>query len=234
MDAKTKGAWVVHHMNKLQQVTQAAEYENIAVAGKIGTLLSALSTSETSRLTTAQVKSLAKAAGISTALELPALLNQLEGRKLIDQGAGAVEVLGVTTSSVLNHTGDAFDSLNPTPVEQAAIEFAEKASISPIDTSAAIEYVGDTHKLATTEVAELLIQSEEIGFVDSEEIGAGKKLYFNGNVFRRGSANKINAVLGSLTEEDQRKTREMEDLLRKTGCMTVAQAEILLGEELFK
>src|SRR5580704_4332460 len=84
MDAKTKGAWVVHHMNKLQQVTQAAEYENIAVAGKIGTLLSALSTSETSRLTTAQVKSLAKAAGISTALELPALLEQLEGRKLID------------------------------------------------------------------------------------------------------------------------------------------------------
>jgi hypothetical protein len=80
----------------------------------------------------------------------------------------------------------------------------------------------------------LLVQSEEIGFVDSEEIGPGKKLYFNGNVFRRGSANKINAVLASLTEEDQRKTREMEDLLRKTGCVTVVQAEILLGEELFK
>jgi len=104
MDAKTKGAWVVHHMNKLQQVTQATEYEAINEAGKLGTLLSALSASDDSRLSDSQVKALAKAAGISTSLELPPLLKRMEKRKLIHQVGGAVEVLGVTTSSVLAHT----------------------------------------------------------------------------------------------------------------------------------
>jgi hypothetical protein len=55
MDAKTKGAWVVHHMNKLQQVTQATEYEAINEAGKLGTLLSALSASDDSRLSEPRV-----------------------------------------------------------------------------------------------------------------------------------------------------------------------------------
>lgn len=234
MDSKTKGAWVVHHMNKLQQVTQPAEFENIAVAGKLGTLLSALSASETSRLTSDQVKNLARAAGISAPLELPTLLRQLENRRLINQGTGAVDVLGVTTSSVLTHTGDAFDSLSPNANERAVIDLAEQTSVAPLDSATATEYLGDTYKLPSAEVSELLNQSEEIGFVDSEELGSGKKLFFNGNVFRRTSTSKIGAVLSSLTEEEQRKIREMEDALRKIGCLTVEQTEKILGEELFK
>jgi hypothetical protein len=43
MDNKTKGAWLVHHAQKLQHVSNTlGEFENINVAGKMGLLLSSL------------------------------------------------------------------------------------------------------------------------------------------------------------------------------------------------
>lgn len=234
MDAKTKGAWVVHHMNKLQQVTQVSEYDNIVVAGKMGTLLSVLSTSETSTLKMNQINALARAAGISPTLELPSLLSRLEDRRLIQQDKGIVEVLGVTTSTVLSHTGAAFDALDPTSAERATIDLAEKTSASPMEARKAAEYVSDTYRIATPEVSEILLQSEEIGFVDSEEVDSTSKLYFNGNVFRRGSAKKITAVLASLTDEESKKALELEQALQTKGCMTIDQAVRIVGSSLFQ
>jgi len=234
MDAKTKGAWVVHHMNKLQQVTQVSEYDNIVVAGKMGTLLSVLSTSETSTLKMNQINALARAAGISPTLELPSLLSRLEDRRLIQQDKGIVEVLGVTTSTVLSHTGAAFDALDPTSAERATIDLAEKTSASPMEARKAAEYISDTYRIATPEVSEILLQSEEIGFVDSEEVDSTSKLYFNGNVFRRGSAKKITAVLASLTDEESKKALELEQALQTKGCMTIDQAVRIVGSSLFQ
>jgi hypothetical protein len=34
IDKKTNGAWLVHHANKLQQVTGVISYDNVLVAGK--------------------------------------------------------------------------------------------------------------------------------------------------------------------------------------------------------
>lgn len=234
IDPKTQGAWVVHHAGKLRQVTAIGEYENIEVAGKLGILLSALSASETSRLKMEQVKALSKAAGISTQLELPALLRKLEERRLIEATPREIEVLGVTTSTVLTHTGQAFDSLSPTPSEKAAVYLSEIASVSPVESSAAAEKIGDSFKLSSKEVRDLLRQSEDIGFVDSEDTGGGKRLYFNGNVFRRDSAGKTGAVLASLTEADGRKVQEMEGTLKTKGCVTASEAERVLGPALFK
>ena len=42
MDPKTKGAWLLHHAKKLQATTNQ-DFDNIAFAGKTGTLLSAIS-----------------------------------------------------------------------------------------------------------------------------------------------------------------------------------------------
>src|SRR5262249_14714501 len=71
-------------------------------------------------------------------------------------------------------------------------------------------------------------------FVDSEELDSTKKLYFNGNLFRRDNAAKIQAVLSSLTPDDTRRIREMETALRKAGCVSHATTTRILGVDLFK
>ena len=146
MDAKSKGAWLVHHMNKLRQVTNAGEFDNINTAGKMGVLMSGLSATEDSSLPTARVNAIAKASNIN-ALELRALLEQLAHRKLIILGAAGVDVLGLTSANVLAHTASAFDESAPTPSERAVVDLAEKASVSPMDTKFAAEYVGDTFQI---------------------------------------------------------------------------------------
>jgi len=46
MDGKTKGAWLVHHTHKLEQVSSVQEFNNIYAAGKAAILLPALSASD--------------------------------------------------------------------------------------------------------------------------------------------------------------------------------------------
>jgi hypothetical protein len=232
MDSKTKGAWLVHHMNKLRQVTSVGEFDNIHTAGKLGVLLSGLSATETSSLTNEQANAIAKAANIS-ALELSALLPTLEARKLIIRGKKGLDVLGVTSKAVLKNTSDAFDESEPSPAEQAVVALAEQASVSPLDYAHAREYVGDTFKLSDDDASDLLSQTEEIGFVDAEEVEPGRKLYFNGNIFRRDGAKKVEAVLGSLTPEDQTRVNQMEQLLRQNGCATMAEVDGILTKDLF-
>lgn len=232
MDSKTKGTWLVHHMNKLRQVTNVSDFENVHTAGKLGVLLSGLSASDASSLTNAQVAAIARAANIST-LEQPVLLQQLATKRLINVGQHGIEVLGVTSGAVLDHTASAFDELGPTPHERAAIDIAEMVSREPIDTNLAAQYIGDTFKLASADAAELLVQSEQIGFLDAEELDPGRKLLFNGNLFRRDNAKKIQSVMGSLSVDDHRRVQSMEQYLKLHGCATVLEAQQILGDGLF-
>jgi hypothetical protein len=232
MDPKTKGAWLVHHMNKLRHVTSVGDFDNIHTAGKLGVLLSGLSASDSSSLTNPQVNAIASAAGIS-GLELSALLQKLESRKLIGRGHHGLDVLGVTSKAVLKHTSDAFDESDPSPAEQAVVALAEKASESPLDSAHAAEYVGDTFELSGEDTADLLGQTEEIGFLDAEELDPGRKLYFNGNIFRRDAAKKVEAVLGSLSPDDHARVTRMEQLLRQNGCATMTEADTILTKDLF-
>ncbi|MFO0722829.1 MAG: hypothetical protein U1E65_03525 [Myxococcota bacterium] len=232
MESKTKGAWIVHHMNKLRQVTNVGEFETLNTAGKLGVLLSGLSASDQSTLTNSQVEAVAKAAGISR-LELPTLLKQLGERRLIAAGTSGIDVLGVASSAVLIHTAAVFDEATPTSSELAVVDLAELVSTGPIDTNLAAEYIADTYKLAKGEATELLVQTEAIGFLDAEEIDPGRKLLFNGNLFRRENAKKLEAVFGSLSAGDAAKVQEMEVLLKQNGCLTVDDARTTLGAELF-
>ena len=79
MDKKTKGAWVIHHCNKLRSVTTTSgEYDQFDFAGKCGLLLSGLAASDEVTIDKGRVNAIAKAAGISTRLELPSILKELE------------------------------------------------------------------------------------------------------------------------------------------------------------
>jgi len=78
MDAKTKGAWLVHHTHKLEQVSGVQEFTTIYADGKAAILLSAVSASDQTSLPMSRVEVLAKASNINTLLELPKLLELLQ------------------------------------------------------------------------------------------------------------------------------------------------------------
>lgn len=235
MNEKTVGAWVVHHANKLQHVTDTGEFERIQSAGKCGLLLSGLAADDEATLTGAHVQAIARAAGINTVLELPALIDQLRARRLVDVSSGGdVAVLGVASSAVLAHTAGIYESLAPTPGERAAIELAETASTEPLPANRAAQFLEDSFALSSEEVTDLLKASEEIGFTDAEELAKGEKLYFNGNLFRRDAARKMQAIMASLTAEDERHLREIETQLKACGCMELSSVKTVLGDALLE
>lgn len=234
MDKKTKGSWLVHHTNKLQSVNNQFGYENTFVAGKAGILLSAISANKNTTVSSERLEVLAKAANINTKLELPSLLTVLKKQQLIDQSpGGGVAVLGVTTATALQHTSDIFDALNPTANEVASITLAERASESPILTNDVATELADTYKLTNADLSQFFLEAEQIGFVDTEQLG-NQKLLFNGNLFRRNTPQKIKAVLDSLTPAEQIKLNELTEILRKKACVPKEIAEQLLGATLFQ
>lgn len=178
MDKKIKGSWLIHHTNKLQSVNNQPTYEKTSLSGKSGILLSAISSNAESQIDTARLNVLATAANISTLFELPILLNVLKERELIDVSAGGIAVLGVTTSAVLQHTADIFDSQDATPQEKAAIVLAEQASIEPVRPQEISTELGDLFELDNSEIAQLLQDSEQIGFVDFEKLGPSESLLY--------------------------------------------------------
>lgn len=233
MDKKVKGSWLIHHTNKLQSVTNQGQYLNTFVAGKAGILLSAISETNQSVVPNTKLNVLANAANINTAFELPKLLDVLSEHQLIDKGTDAIGVLGVTTSSALQHTSNIFDSLEPNKLENATIDIAEAASSKPIDSNELKEQVSDLHKLGKQEAEQVIHDSEQIGFVDVENLDKTNKLFFNGNLFRRECAQKIKTVLDSLKPQEQASLNELTDMLRRNACVSVQQAELVLGKGLF-
>lgn len=234
MDKKTKGSWLIHHTNKLQGVTNQAGYQNTFLAGKAGILLSAISSDNQLTVSEQRLGVLAVAANINTTFELPTLIDVLAKQQLIQKGAGAIAVLGVSNASTLQHTADIFDSLQPGAGEIAAIELAEIASTAPTRQAEASELLADLHKLGKAEVGQLISDAEQIGFVDVERLGTNDLLLFNGNLFRRDTTRKIKTVLDSLSTGEQSKLHELTDALRKQACVSVDWAMQLLGEPLFK
>ena len=82
-DTRTKGAWIVHHTNKLNQVSHPLEYETVLTAGKAGILLSGLSADEQLVLSAEKVEAIRKAAGILK-MELPELFRSLSSVGVIN------------------------------------------------------------------------------------------------------------------------------------------------------
>src|SRR6266702_3080934 len=178
MDTRTKGAWIVHHTNKLSQVFNPLEYETVLMAGKAGVLLSGLSANEQLVLSSEKVEAIRKAAGV-TRTELPELLRSLSGLGVINVSKGNVEVLGVSAYTVLEHTAHLYDTMNPSTREYASLEFAELVSEIPVEHTMVVERFSDEFRLPVAETREFVQQCEEIGFVDAESLDKEKKLYFN-------------------------------------------------------
>ena len=168
MEKTVKGAWLIHHTNKLQGVSRQSDFDTIFEAGKCGILLSAISASNEQLIDPNRIKILGKASGINT-LELPSLLDRLQSEGLIKQDGKNIHVLGVTNRSVLEHTSTVFDNLDPAPEEQAAIELAEKASIAPCERKLILEELSDDFLLPSQQMRDVLELSEQIGFTDYQD-----------------------------------------------------------------
>ncbi|HHP2703495.1 TPA: hypothetical protein ACR8U9_004297 [Citrobacter freundii] len=234
MDKKTKGSWLIHHTNKLQGVTNQSGYEKTYLAGKAGILLSAISANQETTVNNDRLTVLAKAANINTTFELPKLVEVLKQQQLIDTSAGGVAVLGVTTTTALQHTSDLFDSLNPGTNEIASIDLAEHASIAPILANDIASDLADMYKLPSSDLGQLFSDAEQIGFVDTEKLDSNNTLLFNGNLFRRDSTQKIKTVLDSLNTSEQTKLNEITEILRKKACVSTDYARQFLGDPLFQ
>lgn len=234
MDKKTKGSWLIHHTNKLQAVSCHQGYDNTFLAGKAGILLSAISANDQITVSKSRLNVLAQAANINLVFELPKLIEVLSSKELIDVTTKEISVLGVTTTSALQHASDIYDSLSPALRENAAIELAEKASDKPISNKEASEEMGDLFHLSSTDVDDIMFDAEQIGFIDVEKIDKKNKLLFNGNLFRRNETKKIHTVLKSLSDKDQRALIELNELLKQKACITLDKAKSILGEILFE
>lgn len=233
MDKKTKGAWIVHHTNKLKTVT-THDFDQINLAGKCGMFLSNLVSSEQTNFTNEQVGIIAQAAEISVKLELKSIIDELTKQKLISRGKNGIEVLGLSTAATLGHITTIFEESQPLEREDAVIDLAEKTSDLPCNLNLAKEYISDTYKLDTKQSQEVLDVAEGIGFIDFEKIDDTQKLLFNGNLFRRENANKINAICSYLSDLEASKIIELNDFLTKNSCIPLNQAQDILGQYLFK
>jgi hypothetical protein len=236
MEKNTQGAWIIHHTDKLIGVTSQNDFENLYFSGKCGMLLSALAESDNqSLIQKTKVDAIAKASGVNLKLELPIILDKLYEEKLIDKSiSGDISVLGLTTNTVLQHTSKLFEELKPSPHEKAVIEIAELSSENPKIKSNVSEYICDSYRLPKADVEDLLFQTEQIGFIDSEEIDNNQKLYFNGNLFRNTDANKINKVLSSLVPDEQNKISQLNSLLDSSGCVPYKSALRIMGDKLLE
>ena len=232
MDKKTKGAWLLHHSRKIQSTTNQ-DFDAIGIAGKCGTLLSAISAEHQAQLTQQRLDALARANNLSPRTDVPAILAELHRQKLILPGSGGIEILGITGHAMLEHTTTIFDESVHEAYEDAVIAISELASESPLTDIAASEFISDNYKLTRSEANNTLQLAGDIRFFDSESISSTEKLLFNGNLFRRDEAKKVNAVLSSLKTAESRLLVELNTKLQSSGCLPLTAATLVIGEELF-
>ncbi|BCV39985.1 hypothetical protein [Shewanella algae] len=232
MDAKSTGAWLIHHSNKLQGVTAQPQYADISFAGNLGKLMSAITGSDNRTLNLTQVEALAANIGIDK-FHLPTYLDCLKRNQLIDTSSEQIRTIGLTSSSVLVHSANIFNSFSPSPNELASIELAEITSKSPIMGNELKEYIGDTYKLAKDDVQATFTDSEKIGFVDYEKFDTNQNIYYNGNVFKRDNVTKVHRILESLGSQEASLVNQVNLKLKAKGCLSVEYVKNILGETLF-
>ena len=235
LDKETTGAWIVHHSRKIVSDTAApAEYSVLDEAGKAAELLMRLGETNEVTLAGQEVAAIAKSANLNPRTELPHYIKLLKERRLIDIAGDEIQVLGVTTRSVLSHAADIFKDAQPASHERAAIALGEVASRAPVPLGDAKEYIGDSFKMKSADVDDFLRRSTEIGFVDQEGDDPSSTLLFNGNLFKKDSVTKTARVLSSLSSQEQQSFSDIKDQLNKSGCLYANNCEKILGHALFE
>lgn len=233
-DKEVTGAWIIHHGRKLVlDANGSAEFPAIDEAAKAATLLTKLGETHQATITKVEAQAIAVASGLNPRHELNGLLQVLEKKRLIQQSATEISVLGVTTRGSLGQAADIYADASPSKYEEASISLAELASQSPVRRSDAAEKIGDEHKLASTQVGDFLNRAEELGFVDREGDGEDRIL-FNGNLFRRNSVVKSQKVLESLNSNEQAQLSAIVQKLHTVGCLSATLVESALSQPLFE
>lgn len=233
MDSKTEGAWILHHKRKLDEVSGVEnDYSSIIMAGKCSTLLSAISQTNQAQLSKEKIKNLAKAVNINCKLELPAILSELKRQKMIDSESNTVEVLGLTSSSILENTTKIFSESEPSNEENAVLKIAEKTSDRPFCSTEIIEFISDSFQLTSNESKEVLSSSKKIGFIDYETLG-DKEILFNGNLFRNSDINKTTRVLETFSVIETKRFQEINELLNNNGCVPLEEIIKITGTDFF-
>jgi len=231
MERKTEGAWVLHHMAKLQHVTGTTDFDVIDTAGKCGMVLSNLAASETGFLNHELVTTIAKLSGIKP-LEIRGVIDKLvEQRLVVRDGNEGVHVLGVTNTSILEHTSTIYRELEPNNIQNAALTLSELVSDSPKNYKLISEYVSDIHKLSSADLSTLFSTAELTEIIDYEKID-NEKVYFNGNLFRKGNIDKTNKVLSTLKEHEVRIVTDLNDSFKNSGFVSLDEAIKITGEPL--
>lgn len=233
---ETRGAWLVHHGQKLaQDVLGASEFPAIDEAAKAATLIARLGASQESVLSAEVVRAIAQGARLNPRHELEGLLKVLQRRRLIDRSSddSEIAVLGVTTRAALQHAADIFDDADPTAIEEASISLAEEVSRHPTPRTELEEAISDKFELSNSDTREFISRAEALEFVDAAGSGADR-LLFNGNLFRRDNVQKCARVVDSLSIADKQHLAEVQDLLSKRGCVELAEVERIVGKILLE
>lgn len=238
MDARKKGAWLLAQSKTLDHVAGPglARLEKIAYSGKIGRLYNILrrssNASETSRIEAAVVERLCQLNNIDVASRKDGL-NVLRAQSRIDLFAdGTVDILGASTSAVLEFTSTVFNDANPSKDEEAALLVSETVASRPIDRKAALEIIGDTFSMTEAKAGSLIDLCKTTALID-EESARGQIILFNSNTFRdKDRAKKAYHVLQNLSPTEAGLLSEVEELLRKKGALGSDEVERVIGPSL--
>jgi hypothetical protein len=157
----------------------------------------------------------------------------LARQRLILPGTGGIEVIGLTGQVVLEATARIFDESSHDNHEEIVIVVSDSASENPLTDKSIVEALSDEFKVQSKDVLNTLQLGCNIGFFDSEAISPTEKLLFNGNLFRREDARKINSVLGTLGTSEALALNELNAKLQASGCLPLKTATDLLGSDLF-
>ena len=168
MDTKTKGAWLLSHSKNLDAVTGsgAARFENIAYAGRVGRLYNLLRrniANETKHDVAPETLAYAcQLVGIDRPTREAGLdVLQQAGRVDIAKN-GSIEILGATSTAVLEATAEVFSDLGPSREEEAVIDLSERVSDKPLVRAEATELLGDTHNISKKQTDSLVDPSVSI------------------------------------------------------------------------
>jgi hypothetical protein len=178
-----------------------------------------------------RVQALATANGIKKH-EVPGLVGELQSAGLVDRSSGGIAVLGVTQANLFQHANAVFEQQEPSSLERAALDLAERASDRPLEEKETSEELADVHKLSKAEKEDLISLSKTIGFVDHEAAG-GETLLFNGSLFKRDHVAKSRAVLDTLTATERQNLSDADQRLSTMGCLPEELIRQVLGEPLW-
>ena len=240
MDTKTKGAWLLSHSKNLDAVTGsgAARFENIAYAGRVGRLYNLLRrniANETKHDVAPETLAYAcQLVGIDRPTREAGLdVLQQAGRVDIAKN-GSIEILGATSTAVLEATAEVFSDLDPSREEEAVIDLSERVSDKPLVRAEAIELLGDTHNISKKQTDSLVDLCKKTALVDEVQ-DRDRIILFNSNTFRDGQyASKALQVLDSLTSDEADHLREVQEKLRRNGALYDVDVKKLLGNKLYR